>query len=386
MVNYDIIKMICSVINGNSIDMSALQDYKTIIEMASKHHIVTLLYYVFYTNNVQLETEIGQHMQDIVFSEITINEKQLYYIDEISGKFNENNIDHIFLKGSVLKKLYPCAEMRSMSDIDILIREEQYPQIVKIMKLIGFDFAYESDHELVWKKGQIIVELHKILISTYNRDLYAYFGDGWKRAILNENNKYVFSDDDFFIYVFSHFTRHYRDAGIGIIHMCDLYVILNSYELDWAYITEELKKLHLYEFWNNIKATMDVWFNNGKSTDITDCVTNTIINSGVYGLKDTTRFSFALKSRKTHKNLFTGKICRIARGVFPSFESMIRKYPIIKKFSFLLPVFWIWRLIVIFCTRGDEIKTEIYNVTSVKDADVENYQKALKYVGLDYNF
>lgn len=380
----NVIKLISSVIDDTDCEILDVSD--NLLNIAQKHHIVTMLYYAMHDCGVKIPDEIQHRMQQIVLAEAVVNEQQLYCIDEIGRIFAENNIDYMFLKGSVLKKYYPRTEMRRMGDIDILIREEQYRKITEIMTGIGFVFKYESDHELVWRRGNVTIELHKILMPSYNTDLHGYFGNGWKRAVLQEKNRYTFSDNDMLIYIFSHFAKHYRDTGIGIIHMCDLYFVLKNFNLDFDYIDKELEKLHLRDFWHNVKATLDVWFNGAQSTDMTDYITAVIFNSGVYGLKENSVLSMALKSEKTHKNLICGKIYRIFHMFFPTYSSMKRKYPALVKSPYLLPYFWVCRWVRLLFTRRKDIKNVIGNIYAVPQSDVEIYHNALNYVGLDYNF
>ena len=124
----------------------------------------------------------------------------------------------MLLKGTLLKEMYPKKELRAMGDADILIKTEQYDKIKPIMQGLGFEERTESDHELIWRKPQLLLELHKKLIPSYNKDYYAYFGDGWQLGKPNSNfpHRFEMSDEDQMIYLFTHFAKHYRDAGIGI--------------------------------------------------------------------------------------------------------------------------------------------------------------------------
>ncbi len=382
----NIIDLINSVLNKKNANIKVIKDFSYIFDIATRHHIMTMLYYAFYYNDIRIEADAEQLLQYAVFRELSINEKQLHYINKLNEEFNKNNIDHMFLKGSVLKNLYPRTEIRRMGDIDILIKEKQYDKIAVIMKKEGFSFHNESNHEFVWLKENIRVELHKILMPSYNKDLHAYFGNGWKRAVKTVENCYTFSNDDMFIYIFSHFAKHYRDAGIGIMHMCDLYVFLKSYSPNLAYISAELKKLHLYDFYRNIRKTLDVWFNGSQGDEVTDYITAVIFDSGVYGLKEKSILSTALKSEKQYKKLSLGKLQRIFKRVFPGYNGMKTKYQTLKKLPVLLPAFWIWRWVMILITKHHDIKKELHNICAVSQDEVSEYQKSLKYVGLDYYF
>lgn len=381
-----LIKLIKSGLDDESPCTSYIEDIDYILEIAAKHHIVTMLYYAFHNSGIQLGNDLKLLIKTAVLNEFSINEMQVHYIDKLSSEFAKNNIDHMFLKGSILKCLYPHPEIRRMGDIDILIKKEHYPKITEIMNELEFTFCNESNHELVWKKGNILIEFHKILMPSYNKDLHAYFGNGWKRAILKEKNCYTFSDEDMFIYIFSHFSKHFRDAGIGIIHMCDLYILLKTHKYDFEYINTELKKLNLYEFWCNIKKTIDVWFLDSEDCKMTDFITDTILNSGSYGLKEKYDISGALKREKKYKNHFWEKICITIGRIFPRCKSMAQKYQILKKAPFLLPVFWVWRWFVIIFTKRNKFKSEFHSMYGISEKEIHDYQDFLNYVGLDYHF
>lgn len=382
----EILKIIKSGITEDNIKISNEFSSEKFIELVGKHNIFALAYYGLLNCNALKDENLYNQLKKVAIIGFYISEQQQHYINKISIQFHQNNIDHMFLKGSILKCLYPHPEIRRMGDIDILIKKEHYPKIIKIMNELGFAFCNESNHELVWKKGNILIEFHKILMPSYNKDLHAYFGNGWKRAILKGKNCYTFSDEDMFIYIFSHFAKHFRDAGIGIIHMCDLYILLKTHKYDFEYINTELKKLKLYEFWCNIKKTIDVWFLDSEDCKMTDFITDTILNSGSYGLKEKYDISGALKREKKYKNHFWKNICITIGRIFPRCKSMAQKYEILKKAPFLLPVFWVWRWFVIIFTKRNKFKSEFHSMYGISEKEIHDYQDFLNYVGLDYNF
>ena len=273
-----------------------------------------------------------------------------------------------------------------MGDIDILIRVEQYHKIIEIMENAKFERLGESDHELKWTKSGILIELHSRLIPSYNKDFYAYFGDGWEKVRHKEKNEYVLKNEDMFIYLFTHFAKHYRDAGIGIIHMCDLWIFLNAYNLNYKYISKELCEIGLDVFFENIMKTIKVWFDKGKESEMTDFITITILNSGVYGLSENHALSSALKNRNKQKNKIINYTVKLVRMIFPSYKNMRNKYLILFKIPFLFPVFWPIRWVELLFRRTHRIKSKIIDFQIATDENVDQYKEMLEYVGLRYNF
>lgn len=150
------------------------------------------------------------------------SEGQLRAVTEICRAFDENGIDYMPLKGCNLKRIYPKPELRQMGDADILVRKEQYARIRPILRSMGFEEGMESDHEWAWHRKDLYLELHRRLIPSYNEDYYAYFGDGWRLAKCSQGTRYALSREDEFIFIFTHFAKHFRDGGAGCRYVLDL--------------------------------------------------------------------------------------------------------------------------------------------------------------------
>jgi len=379
----DIIK---SGLTDEKITLSSCElNYDMLLKNSVKHHIIVMFYYGLYNCGLNIG-DLKEKTFSLVMSEINIDMRQQHYIEEIRKLFSDNNVDFMLLKGSVMKRLYKKSELRRMGDIDILIKNEQYPNICELMKQAGYKPCGETDHELNWTKAGILIELHKRLIPSYNKDFYSYYGDGWKLAKHKTANEYVLKPEDMFIYLFTHFAKHYRDAGIGITHMCDLWVYMSSYKLDYSYIKKELQKLHLFEFFKNINDTLLVWFENKDDTEMTDYITNVILNSGVYGTHDNHVLSAALKNKKKYNNTKVEKLVKIFKSFFLPFSVMRNRHLILVKYPFLLPFFWIVRWFDLAFRKKDRIINKINDFSMINDTNISDYHLQLEYVGLDYNF
>lgn len=381
-----ILNIVKASIMEQKIDCAENISFDVLLSLAQKHKIITMVYYVIYNCGIELPDDIKKTFQQIVMAEVMISEQQMYYVKKISEEFCKANIDHMLLKGSVLKELYPKPEIRRMGDIDILIKEEQYPLVSKIMENLGFSFKKETNHEIIWLKDNIMIELHKILVPSYNKDFHAYLGNGWDRAVKTEGSRYIFEKNDMFVHLFIHFAKHYRDTGIGIIHMCDLYMYMKANNLDFDYIEEQLRKLELYDFYCNVRNTIAVWFEDKESNEMTDYITSVILNSGVYGIYENRAISSALKGKVNYGSNSRGRIKKIIRTIFPALETMRFGYGVLKKFPVLLPVFWAWRLLSKPFTKTEGMKARLKEMKGVDDNVVDSYEKALEYVGLKYNF
>lgn len=359
-------------------------DWSKAVGTAKKHNIAALVFYGAVNCNVSLKSEHMQELHRQTLHSLMVSERQVYEIEQIESVFEKEHIEHMPLKGALLKPLYPRPEMRTMGDADILIRLEQYPQVEKIMQELGFVYQYESDHELVWRKPSLFLELHKSIMTTYNKDFYGYFGTGWDIAHnVPGTSRYVMTPEDFYLYIFVHFTKHYRISGIGIKHLLDLWVYTKANpDLDWDYVTRELEEMRLAEFHKNVTATVDVWFNGREATDVTDLITNVIFNSGQYGTAEMTMVNRALQKGK--KSALGIKLDKVLQGLFPPFKTMQEKYAILKKAPILLPIMWVVRCFdVLFCQTG-RLKRYMRRVNQVDAQKIDENKRALYAVGLEF--
>ncbi len=302
-------------------------------------------------------------------------------------RLKQNNIDFFPFKGAILQYMYPKPAMRFMGDIDILIKTKQYKTIKQVMRNAGYDFDHESDHEYVWNKKNVLrIEFHKRLIPSYNKDYFAYYGDGWQ-LIKREGDEYKMSDEDFFVYIFTHLAKHYRRSGIGLKHFIDIWVYLHSKpELNEKYIEGELVKLQLFEFYKNVRYTLQVWFDGAEETEASELITNRVFSCGVYGSNENGIFSAAVSKAAETSGEHNYRAVRLLHAVFLPYKTMCRKYTFLKKIPVLLPVMWCVRIVTVLVFRRENIKKVNAEIRMLTDDNVNEYHNALKKVGIDFNF
>lgn len=382
-----ILDLIKASLTGERITLPEDFDWMTAGKLGQAHQILAMLYYGALNAQVAIPEDVRSRLETATMQGVFVDQNQLYELDCIREQFVQNGVDFLPLKGTVLKSMYPHSDMRRMGDADVLIRTEQYGVIQPIMEQLGYTPVLESDHELVWeKKGLLYLELHKRLIPSYNKDYYAYFGDGWNLAHKTETTEYRMGDADNFVYLFTHYAKHYRDAGIGIRHLVDLYVYRqNKPQLDVAYVEQELEKLQLLTFYRHSMDTLAVWFDGAADTTMTDFITQRIFGSGSYGTQENSRLAEGLKTSKEggKEQVKTKKMLSFA---FPPISIMVDVYPVLKRHPWLLPLMWIHRGIKALLFKRDSIAVLHQRADVMTAENITAYQDELNYVGLDFNF
>lgn len=339
-------------------------------------------------SGVSMPPEYLAILQKRAMMMITHGVRQENEANRIFDLLKRNNIAFLPLKGAILQYMYPETGMRFMSDIDVLIKPEQYNDIEDLMQNAGYDFVCESNHEYIWDKKNVLhIEFHKRLIPSYNKDYFAYYGDGWRLAEQADGSRYKMSDEDFLIYIFTHLAKHYRDSGIGLKHFIDIWVYLHGKpNLDEAYIKDEFVKLQLFEFYKNVCYTLSVWFEAAKPNEASELITNWTFSGGTYGCREKNILSSAVKEAagKDGKNENRGK--RLLHALFMPYEQMCQRYTFLKKIPVLLPVMWVARIVTVLLFRRGNIKERTAEISMLTDTNVNSYHAALNAVGLDFNF
>lgn len=381
--------LIKSALTGESLQLPEDFDLEQAKGLISRHQIQNLIYYGAVNCGVDPKSALMRELFSATCRYMYIDERQRWELEKLQTVFQENGIDYMPLKGMLMKSLYPRTDMRIMGDADILIRLEQYDKIKPLLSDLGFTEKLESDHELVWTKQNLYLELHKWVIPSYNKDYAAYFGDGWRLAkpCAEIPCCYKMSDEDQMIYLFTHFAKHYRDGGIGIRHLTDLYVYRKAKpQLNEGYIENELKILQLDVFYKNICATLNAVFENGPESDITRMIKTVILNSGLYGTE--TEHVLASVVREKANGSTTKQVRRKQwlQLVFPPCSVMQIKYPVLKRAGFLLPVMWIVRAFSALWNRPYKVRRQRKRLKLMSADRVDNYEQALRTVGLAFNF
>lgn len=380
----DVISIINAALSGGAPTLSGELDLRRLYGFSKAMQITPLIVAGLEHTSGAFDSDDGKRLVKSAVAYSFYSEMQDYEITTIKKHFDAAGIEYLLLKGTVLRSIYPRKEMRLMSDADILIKEEQYAKISDIMTSLGYTEKLESDHELVWNKdGKVHIELHKRLVPSYNKDYYAYFGDGWRLATVRDGSEWKMSPEDCFVYIFVHYAKHYRDGGIGVKHVCDFYLYMNKYpSLDWKYIEKELSSLQLLRFWQNTKKLIDVWFGGYECDEKSAFLTHKIFSGNAYGTAEAHLLSQGLKISKKSKNV---RMKRLFMSIFPSYSTMQQKYRFLRKAPFLLPFAWGCRWISILF-HPKKFAEQKKKMQTLSNENITSYQNELDYVGIDFNF
>lgn len=270
-----------------------------------------------------------------------------------------------------------------MGDADVLIRVEQYDRIVPIMRELGFSEGEVGERNFVWTSDSLCLELHKCLIESTLVPYYNYFQNGWVHAKVKDGTRYAMDEENTFAFLFTHFSRHYSEAGIGCRHVVDLWVYLRSHpEMDEAYLRTVLEKLNLWEFYQNIRRLIAVWFEGEAPDDKSDFIAQTIFSNGSWGFSGNATLSKGVRDMEKSGSVVISRIKYIWRCLFPGIMRIRNQYPILRKQPWLLPVMWFVRLFDKLVLKRSIFRKHRRQLLLLNREKLKSRKEMLEYVGL----
>lgn len=307
----------------------------------------------------------------------TAQEKEMHGLTDM---FTENNIKHCFLKGTKVSRYYPEPELRFMLDMDIYIEPEKFEQAKELMLQRGYEvISVESDKDIALSKKPFLnIDLHKELKYDYDKG-YDYYKSAFSRLTdVDGTTAMNMANEDFYVYILSHTAHHFETAGTGIRSIVDHYCIRKGLlpQCDSAVLEKGLEDTGLKIFNDRMNALCDYWFEGSQADESVQAMAQYIFLSGVYGTQTNTYMSGIGRGEygETKSSYFMKRI-------FPSYKSMSARYPVLKKLPFLLPLFWLIRIISAAFGKED-FKKEVKNVASTSNDEVTAHLDFLRENGL----
>ena len=375
-----ITQLLRSAITGEKLELPegfCLEEADSLVRAQS---LTPMVYLGAYNCGISPKSGLMVKYQQLYFQNLMRHQQQMRAIGEIYRAFEENGIDHLPLKGCVMKPLYPNPEMRIMGDADILIRMEQRESIKKVMESLGFQQNGETYHEWIWCRKDLFLELHKCLFAEVERDFAPVFGQGWEKARNVEGHRFELPQEETYLFLFTHMAKHYRNNGIGARQFVDLFVYRRAHpEMDEGAVRKMMEKLHLPEFYENVEKMLSVWFGDDAPDEKTEVMTKYVLSGGNWGDQETGFVTVQAKSGRK-KN---ARLRAVWEAVFPPLERMRYSFRILFKYPFLYPILWPVRWVMGLGRLG-EIRKKFQVLGRIDDRKVDKRLEELAFVGLRF--
>lgn len=158
--------------------------------------------------------------------------------DELLSLLEESHIPSVIIKGAAAAMYYPHPTLRSMGDVDVLVKREDHEneKAAEILEANGYTLTADKDHvghHYNYSKDKISIELHKRLpvIGDEDEQLLTFFEDGidqriW-RVTAGSNKFPVFPPFLNGLVLIFHINQHLR-SGLGLRQIIDWMMYVNQ--------------------------------------------------------------------------------------------------------------------------------------------------------------
>lgn len=344
------IKLIRFVLNGDVPELPEDIDFEQLFAFGKSHGVENMLYVGLRDLHIDVPEETMQKFKTAYEMQIMVEATQALELEAISEAFEEAGIDHVPLKGSVIKYLYPMPDYRKSGDIDILIRPEDEKEVKRILLNNGYTVDEHDDmeiHDGYRKPPFLLVEIHTKLVEKNNRS-FEFLSHIWDNALPKKDTEHCCELDKETLYVFTvaHLCKHIKNSGAGIKFICDIWLLKKEINFNEQLLSKMLLEAKLSEFERMASELAEYWFGeSSQCAEDTDVLQQFVLTSGCFGNKENHK---AIRESDIDNNAFDVTVYRAKRiinNIFVPYSDMKRTYPILKKVCILLPVMWVVRVI-----------------------------------------
>lgn len=301
-----------------------------------------------------------------------------FELENVKRVLNENGIDFVALKGSVIRQFYPKPHVRTSSDIDVLVNLKDLDKAVQSLQTsLDYTVKKGTSHDVfLYSKSNVHIELHHTLIEeAVNKAVAKELNNVFKSASLISNSEYALNNEIFYLYHLAHTVKHFTGGGCGIKPIIDFYLINKNFNFDRERLDNLILKCNLKKFNDELLNLVDVWFNNGIYTKVTLMLEKVILLGGTYG---NLQNSVKLKRAKTK-----GKFSYILRRIFIPYNKLKLMYPIIEKYKILTPFYQVVRWFkLVFKGKAKQTAKELEINKNLKTQEIDEYKNLLESLGL----
>jgi len=368
-------------------EISADADWQQLIQLAQIHSVTGILGYMTMKHPICPDAQAAAFLRSGCRNTVARFAQRSIQAEAFSQTLEQAGIDHILMKGYVLRELYPVPELRTFNDIDIVIRPEDRQRSDELMLSLGFQRHTDWEPVYSYFRGNELYEIHTEIMEvdvSDRADYKGYFRNMWEHAEPVSLHSFRFTPEFHFLYLLTHIAKHVHGSGAGIRMYMDVAVFVQHYgkTLDWTWIREQLRLLKLEAFAGTLLTAAKQWF--GISCPMAHAVPGEEVmeqflaftmEGGTFGHHNRNEALAALKHAKPDADV--GRLQKALRSAFPKAETIQSRYTYLQQRPWLLPAAWLHRLIKNREKLGDTSR----NMKKIISADTEEVRQLRQLMG-----
>lgn len=272
-------------------------------------------------------------------------------MEKLISILNEHEIDHLLMKGFLVKNLYPVPELRWYGDIDFVIHKEDRAKTDELMRNLGYVASDNWEPVFTYKKDSEYYEIHTEILDAEIGDgkQREYFHEMWDHSVCVHQHTYQFEKEYHFAYLIAHLAKHASKKGAGIRMYLDIALFIKEYRdsVNWDEILKYLDELGLRRFFYTVCTACDQWYGIEPPCSIDaidpmafEMFTEMTFEGGTFGFSNPNDAIEALKETDASQS----RLKTVMDQIFPSADEIQARYTYLQKHRWLLPVAWVDRV------------------------------------------
>lgn len=252
LINTPESKLLLNILNNRKPFQFAGIDLDKLIALVRLHNLEPLVFFSLKDYAGYIPEHIYSYLRAQYIGNISKNLRFWNEFLKINEAFRENNLSILPLKGiDTLARFYPYFDLRSMCDIDILVKEEGFPHVETILSDLGYRKTLYGLREEYWRKKQYHIAFYKdkTLVEVHwgldfkrsNRIILPRLWERTQEIELRSHKISIFSPEDA---LFS-FALHWHHFG-NILYLKQVFdvarIIKETPAFDWDYILKEVER------------------------------------------------------------------------------------------------------------------------------------------------
>lgn len=350
----------------DSVSFSA--DYmKDVYCLAKQHNVYTMAADYLLKND---------HENETLFNDLAAASAMVQWCDksfaEVSKALSEAQIEHLPLKGVVVRKDYPESWMRLGGDVDILIHECDESLVKQSLAILGYHYEPSGKEEHYTNDCGVMIDLRTFVNAPklfYDQDVLSDIFDYAERT---DGYRLDLRDDMRYVHAILHMAKHLANGGCGISHVMDLWVLNHRICVtDEMHVAREalLEKKGVKKLEEAFVAVSEKWFS-GADVSTIDGLEEFIINGSAHG----SELNHIIKLRQNWGNSFY----KLKRFVVP-YDYLCQLFPRLKGNRWMTPFYEVYRWFYhIRNGRTEAIMSEFKKSDSVSYETVEKTESMMK--------
>lgn len=333
-----------------------------VIAEAKSQAVFTCIYPVLRNDFKRLlSPEIYKQIENEFLAYVANNMRVSFEHNQLNEIMQKNDIRYVVLKGCSSCAYYEKAELRTMGDVDFLVKEEDVLKTIEVLEQNGFErdrYEFTTNQSAYKRPPNSVWEIHKSVTGIPNNDvgksIDRLFSDIFETASLYEKDGFRYYVPSAFhhgLILLLHKASHMTAGGLGLRQLCDWAVFVSKFDdCEFCAIFENtLKDIGLWKFAQIMTLLCQKYLYAPKRLWTVDCdiedleienIMNDILSGGNFGQKDKNRYR-EIKYITDRKEGKVGNKSLVSQFFVSLNYKVYADYSFICKYKIFLPVGWV---------------------------------------------